>query len=94
MKRHREASRHECERHERAHANGHGRGGAGTVLMALALFAGVVAGAKLVESLYRDEQERRRRDERRDRIERWEGEGGALPGTVGTGGAADPRPSM
>ena len=54
------------------------RGGAGTLLMAIALFAGVIAGAKLAESLYREEQERRRREERRDRIERWEGEGGAL----------------
>jgi len=64
-----------------------------TSLMALALFAGVVAGAAIAQSWYRDEQARRRRGERRERIERWEGEGGALPGTVGTGGAADPRPS-
>lgn len=68
--------------------------GGGTLLMALALFAGVIAGAKLAESLYREEQERRRREERRDRIERWEDEGGALHDTIGTGGAANPRPSM
>ncbi|HEY0878666.1 MAG TPA: hypothetical protein VGE10_09460 [Zeimonas sp.] len=63
-----------------------------TPLMALALFAGVVAGARLAESWYREQQTRRLQDERRDRIERWEDEGGALPGTVGTGGAANPRP--
>ena len=70
------------------------RGGGSTPLMALALFAGVVAGAKLAESWYRDAQMRRREDERRDRIERWEGEGGALPEAAGTGGAAHPRPSV
>lgn len=94
MKRHREASRTVHDRNEPAYENEAERGGGGTVLMALALFAGVYAGAKLVESLYREEQQRRRREERRDRIERWEGEGGALPDTVGTGGAANPRPSM
>ncbi len=61
-----------------------------TPLMALALFAGVVAGAAFVQSWYREEH--RRRGERRERIERWEGEGGALPGTVGTDGSAKPQP--
>lgn len=68
-------------------------GGASTPVMALALFAGVVAGAAIAQSWYRDEQARRRHGEKRERIERWEGEGGALPGTVGTGGSANPRPS-
>ncbi|MCO5099388.1 MAG: hypothetical protein M9885_00575 [Burkholderiaceae bacterium] len=64
----------------------------GVSLMALALFAGVVAGAAIAQSWYRDAHQRRRSSERRERIERWEGEGGALPGSVGTGGAASPRP--
>ncbi|MBW7923930.1 MAG: hypothetical protein H3C59_04195 [Burkholderiaceae bacterium] len=68
-------------------------GGASTSMMALALFAGVVAGAALAQSWYRDAQARRRHGEKRERIERWEGEGGALPGTVGTGGSANPPPS-
>ena len=82
MKRHREAPE------ETAASDG----GASTSMMALALFAGVVAGAAIARSWYLDEQARRH-GERRDRIERWEGEGGALPGTVGTGGSANPRPS-
>ncbi len=61
-----------------------------TPLMALALFAGVVAGAAIAHSWYRDEQ--RRSIDRREPIERWEGEGGALPETAGSGGAANPRP--
>ncbi len=64
---------------------------ANTPLMALALFVGVVAGALAVRSWYRD-HERRSRD-RRDRIERREGEGGALPETIGAGGTAKPRPA-
>jgi len=52
----------------------------GVSLMALALFAGVVAGAAIAQSWYREAHERRRRSERRERIERWEGEGGALSG--------------
>jgi len=62
--------------------------------MALALFAGVVAGATIARSWYREEQQARRHGEKRDRIERWESEGGALPGTVGTAGSANPRPSL
>ncbi len=69
-----------------------GDGGASTSLMAFALFAGVVAGAAIARSWYLEEQARRR-GERRERIERWEGEGGALPGTVGSAGTANPRPS-
>lgn len=88
MTRHREGRSASCERHDDE------RIGAGTALMALALFAGVVAGATIAGSLYREEKARRR-NERRDRIiERWEGEGGSLPGTVGTGGAANPRPAL
>lgn len=67
--------------------------GSSTPLMALALFAGVVAGAAIAQSWYREQQAQRRFREKRDRIERWEDEGGALPGTVGTGGAANPPPS-
>jgi hypothetical protein len=77
---------HEIERSDAHDANGR----TSTPLMALALFAGVVAGAAIAHSRYRDEQ--RRSIDRRERIERWEGEGGALPETVGTGGAASPRP--
>lgn len=78
--------RHELETPDAHDADG----GPSTPLMALALFAGVVAGAAIAHSWYRDEQ--RRSIDRRERIERWEGEGGALPETVGTGGAANPRP--
>ena len=67
-------------------------GGASTSLMAFALFAGVVVGAAVARSWYLDQQTRRF-GERRERIERWEGEGGALRGTVGTAGSANPRPS-
>lgn len=56
---------------------------AGTSVMALALFAGVVAGACLAQSWYHQRKVRERRDERRERIEQWEGEGGALSGSAG-----------
>lgn len=69
------------------HDDGHRTGTSAT---ALALFAGIVAGACLAQSWYQERKARERRAERRDRIERWEGEGGALPGSVG---AATPPPS-
>lgn len=84
MRRHREVPEESGERDA--------DGGTSTSLMAFALFAGVVAGAAIARSWYLEEQARRH-GERRERIERWEGEGGALPGTVGTGGSANPRPS-
>lgn len=82
---------HRTHRHE---GQAHGERRASTPLMALALFAGLVAGARFAQTWYRQEKARERRHEERERIERWEGEGGALPGTVGTGGAANPRPGL
>lgn len=78
--------RHCSESREASAARDADRNGS-TPLMALALFAGVVVGATLAQSWYREQQARRRRAEKPERIARWEGEGGALPGTVGTAAA-------
>lgn len=84
--------RHCSESREASAVHDADRGGS-TPLMALALFAGVVVGATLAQSWYREHQARRHRAEKHERIERWEGEGGALPGTVGTGAAGNASPA-
>ncbi len=72
-----------------AHADERSRN---TPWMAIALVAGIVAGAKLAQSWYREAKRHARAQERRERLQTWEGEGGALPGTIGTGSAANPPP--